>query len=166
MEDPVPFCGRMSYCYSTWLKMILDWKGDQYPLAFLECPITVPFGFVYVAVAEEKGGFAINGFNPHVGIRRALEALGYRHGFRWFEDGDQALSYLRLAQGRGNIGHTQADNLRPTVGSIVWKRKEVINAEGSKWATAAPGSAAGLRGHKQVSRNRLCRRPPENRSTV
>jgi hypothetical protein len=74
MEHPVPFCGRMSYCYSKCLKMILDWKGDQYPLSFLECLTTVPFGFVYVAVAEEKGGFAVNSFNSHVGVRRALEA--------------------------------------------------------------------------------------------
>jgi len=61
-------------------------------------PDTVPFGFVYVAVAEEKGGFAVNGFNPHVGVRRALEVLDSRYEFRWFEDSDQALSYLRSAQ--------------------------------------------------------------------
>ena len=37
MKHPVPLCGRMSYCYSKCLKMVLDWEGDQYPLPFLEC---------------------------------------------------------------------------------------------------------------------------------
>lgn len=100
-ERVIPFCGRMSYCYSKCLKMILDWKGDQYPLPFLECLTTVPFGFVYIA--GERGGFAVNGFNPHLGVRRALEALGYRYQFRWFEDEAQALSHLRSALEEGPV---------------------------------------------------------------
>jgi hypothetical protein len=103
LEFMVPFCGRMSYCYSKCLKMVLDWKGDSYPLPFLECLTTVPFGFVYIADAEKKGGFAVNGFNPHIGVRRALEALGYRYESRWFTDEDEALSYLQSALQQGPI---------------------------------------------------------------
>ena len=102
-KHPIPFCGRMSYCYSKCLKMVLDWKGDFHSLPFLECLTTVPFGFIYIADAKSKGGFAVCGFNPHLGVRRALEALGYRYEFRWFQDEDEALPYLHAALEEGPV---------------------------------------------------------------
>jgi hypothetical protein len=73
----VPFVGRMSYCYSKGLSMILGWRGDFYPLPFLECVTTVPFGFVYIV--SDGGGFAVNGYNPHDGVERALKTLQYEY---------------------------------------------------------------------------------------
>ena len=91
----VPFVGRMSYCYSKCLGMVLGWKGDSYPLPFLECLTTVPFGFVYTVV--DGGGFAVNGYNPHDGVERALKALQYRSEFKCFKSSEEALSFLRAA---------------------------------------------------------------------
>jgi hypothetical protein len=39
---PVPFVGRMSYCLTKSLKMALDYRGDMYPLPFLERVSTEP----------------------------------------------------------------------------------------------------------------------------
>ena len=75
--------------------MVLGWKGDFYPLPFLECLTTVPFGFVYVPI--DGGGFAVNGYNPHDGVARALKALRYKHEFKCFESKEEALPFLRIA---------------------------------------------------------------------
>jgi len=75
--------------------MVLGWKGDSYPLPFLECLTTVPFGFVYVPV--DGGGFAVNGYNPHDGVARALKALQYKSEFKCFESSEEALPFLRTA---------------------------------------------------------------------
>jgi len=91
----VPFVGRMSYCYSKCLSMILGWKGDFYPLPFLECVTTVPFGFVYMA--SDGGGFAVNGYNPHDGVERAMKTLKYKYRFKCFQSADEALSFLKRA---------------------------------------------------------------------
>ncbi len=75
--------------------MILSWKGDSYPLPFLECVTTVPFGFVYIA--SNGGGFAVNGYNPHDGVERALKTLKYEYRFKCFQSADEALSFLKKA---------------------------------------------------------------------
>jgi len=75
--------------------MILGWKSDPYPLPFLECLTTVPFGFVYIPI--NGGGFAVNGYNPHDGVERALKALQYKLEFKCFESSEEALSFLRVA---------------------------------------------------------------------
>jgi len=72
--------------------MILGWRGDFYPLPFLECLTTVPFGFVYIPI--DGGGFAVNGYNPHDGVARALKALQYTCEFKCFESSEEALSFL------------------------------------------------------------------------
>jgi len=87
------FVGRMSYCYSKCLTMILQLKGDHYPLPFIECVTTTPFGFVYIP--EDGGGFAVNGYNPHVGVGRALKLLKYDSKFRSFSNSSEALRFLR-----------------------------------------------------------------------
>jgi len=69
----------------------------------MECLTTGTFGFVYIADAEKKGGFAVCGFNPHLGVRRALEALGYSYEFRWVQDEDDALFYLHAALEEGPV---------------------------------------------------------------
>lgn len=85
----------MSYCYSKCLSMILSWKGDFYSLPFLECVTTVPFGFVYIT--SDGGGFAVNGYNPHDGLERALKTLQYEYRFKCFHSADEALSFLKEA---------------------------------------------------------------------
>jgi len=56
---------------------------------------TVPFGFVYLPL--DGGGFAVNGYNPHDGVERALKALQYKFEFKCFESSEEALSFLRVA---------------------------------------------------------------------
>ena len=87
------FVGRMSYCYSKCLAMIFQSKGDNQPLPFIECISTAPFGFVYEP--EDGGGFAVNGYNPHVSVGRALKLLRYDNEFRSFSNCDEALRFLR-----------------------------------------------------------------------
>ena len=87
------FVGRMSYCYSKCLAMMLQLKGDHYSLPFIECITTAPFGFVYVP--EDGGGFAVSGYNPHVGVGRALRLLRYDSRFRSFANSSEALRFLR-----------------------------------------------------------------------
>jgi len=87
------FVGRMGYCYSKCLAMIFQLKGDNYPLPFIECITTAPFGFVYEP--EDGGGFAVSGYNPHVSVGRALKLLRYDNEFRSFSNRDEALGFLR-----------------------------------------------------------------------
>lgn len=75
--------------------MIFDFKGDFHPLPFIECVTTVPFGFVYIP--SGNGGFAVNGYNPHIGVKRALNALKYEAEFKCFDSGEEALSQLESA---------------------------------------------------------------------
>lgn len=89
----VPFVGRTSYCYSKCLCMIFRFFGDFYELPFVECVTTVPFGFVYMPY--EKGGFAVNGYNPHDGVKRALNTLRYRREFKCFRSSHEALFSLK-----------------------------------------------------------------------
>jgi len=83
----------MSYCYSKCLTMILQSKGERHQLPFMECITTAPFGFVYAP--EDKGGFAVGGYNPHVSVGRALRLLRYHSHFRSFSSSSVALKYLR-----------------------------------------------------------------------
>jgi hypothetical protein len=83
----------MSYCHIKCLKMILDYKKDLRPLPFLECVSTSPFGFVYAFT--DRGGFAVDGFNPHKCVGRALDALGYQYDFRCFGSSRDALAFLK-----------------------------------------------------------------------
>jgi hypothetical protein len=56
---------------------------------------TVPFGFVYIA--SNGGGFAVNGYNPPVGVERALKTLQYEYQFKCFRSADEALPFLKRA---------------------------------------------------------------------
>ena len=85
----VPFEGRMSYCLTKCLKMILAYYGDDYALPFLECVSTEPFGFVYVR--EANGGLAVNGYEYDHAGERMLQLLGYDYELLWFDDQEQAL---------------------------------------------------------------------------
>nr|MDO8100409.1 BtrH N-terminal domain-containing protein [Candidatus Njordarchaeota archaeon] len=89
----IPFVGRMSYCYSKCLCMIFRFLGNPYELRFVECVTTVPFGFVYMPY--EKGGFAVNGYNPHEGTERAVKTLRYEGEFKCFQSDHEAFSELR-----------------------------------------------------------------------
>ena len=73
--------------------MILQSKGECYQLPFMECITTAPFGFVYAP--EDKGGFAVSGYNPHVSVGRALRLLRYDNNFRSFSSSSVALGFLR-----------------------------------------------------------------------
>lgn len=91
----IPFEGRMSYGFMRSLKMILDYRNDPYPLPFLECVSTSPFGLVYIFT--DRGGFAVNGYNPHACVQRALDALHYKYEFKCFGSAGKALAFLRSA---------------------------------------------------------------------
>jgi hypothetical protein len=90
----VPFAGRMSYCLTRCLQMVLAARGDLYPVPYLECVGTEVFGFVYDR-ATDGDGFAVNGFEYHLAGERMLEALGYDYALRSFADEQAALAALR-----------------------------------------------------------------------
>src|SRR5689334_13489344 len=99
-ENRVPFAGRMSYCLTKSLKMVLEAKGDNYPIAFLECVGTEPFAFVYVR-ARTGGGFAVNGLEYDQAGERMLTLLGYDYEISANEPSERALARLKtwLADG-------------------------------------------------------------------
>jgi hypothetical protein len=97
----IPFEGRMSYCLTKCLKMVLSSRGDHYPLPFLECVSTEPFGFIYKRVG--KGGFAVNGYEYNDAGERLLQLLGYGYKLHWFDTSEHALSQLKVFLDQGPV---------------------------------------------------------------
>jgi hypothetical protein len=70
--------------------------GEEYQPWFVECATTVPFGFFYIR--DGKSIFAVQGSlacNPDIGVRRALDALGFDYSYAYFDknwEGQKALS--------------------------------------------------------------------------
>ena len=67
-----PFAGRMSYCLTRALHMVLAARGDHYAVPWLECVSGQAFGFVYA-----PGRIAGVGGPYHVAGLRLLKTLGY-----------------------------------------------------------------------------------------
>ena len=97
----VPFAGRMSYCLTRCLQMALAARGDHYPVPYLECVSSEPFGFIYDRIGEE--GFAVNGVAYHLAGERLLEGLGYEQALRSFAGAEEALTTLRALLEQGPV---------------------------------------------------------------
>lgn len=70
--------------------------GEEHEPWYVECATTVPFGFFYI---RDRGSiFAVQGSftcNPDVGVRRALETLGFSYEYDFFEEPDKATRTLQ-----------------------------------------------------------------------
>lgn len=75
----VPFAGEMSYCLIKSLKMVLDHRGHDYPLAWLEVVSGEPFGFVYIR--DQQSFFAVNGYAYHRAGEHLLQTLNYAYAY-------------------------------------------------------------------------------------
>ena len=94
----LPYVGSGDYCYANSLYMSLLGSGanpDTLPSpGFLECLTTMPFGNTYLNEAEL---FFFDGLDPHQGLTRAIETMGWTCRLEQGGDEQGALQRLRAA---------------------------------------------------------------------
>jgi hypothetical protein len=100
----LPYVGSGDYCYSYSLCMSLLGSGanpDHLPSpGFLECLTTMPFGNTYLTEARL---FLFDAFDPHQGLTRAIETLGWTCRLEQGGDERSALERLRAAVQHGPV---------------------------------------------------------------
>ncbi len=100
----LPYVGSGEYCYANSLYMSLLGSGaslDTLPSpGFLECLTTMPFGNTYL---KEARLFFFDGFDPHLGLTRAIETLGWTCQLEQGGDEQTALERLRAAVQHGPV---------------------------------------------------------------
>lgn len=100
----VAYVGSGEYCYSNSLSMTLLGSGanpDHLPSpGFLECLSTMPFGNTYLTGARL---FLFDAFDPHQGLTRAIETLGWTCRLEQGGDEHSALERLRAAVKLGPV---------------------------------------------------------------
>ncbi|HEY1388964.1 MAG TPA: BtrH N-terminal domain-containing protein [Ktedonobacterales bacterium] len=97
----VPFSGRMSYCLTRSLKMVLEYRGQTYPTPWLECVSGEPFGFVYIR--KPGNWFAIDGYAYHLAGEHLLRTLNYDYSYTGASDAEEALAALDTALRDGPV---------------------------------------------------------------
>jgi PAS domain-containing protein len=100
----LPYVGSGDYCYANSLYMSLLGSGanpDHLPSpGFLECLTTMPFGNTYLNAAKL---FFFDGLDPHQGVTRAIETLGWTCRVEQGGDEHRALERLRAAIQHGPV---------------------------------------------------------------
>jgi len=100
----LPYIGSGDYCYANCLYMSLLGGGanpDHLPSpGFLECLTTTPFGYLYLKAAKR---FFFGGVDPHQGLTRAIETLGWTCRLEQGGDEHSALERLRAAIQQGPV---------------------------------------------------------------
>jgi hypothetical protein len=100
----LPYVGSGDYCYAYSLYMSLLGSGanaDTLPSpGFLECLTTMPFGNTYLNKARL---FFFDGLDPHQGLTRAIETLGWTCRLEQGGDEQRALERLRAAAQHGPV---------------------------------------------------------------
>ncbi|PZW29380.1 hypothetical protein EI42_02674 [Thermosporothrix hazakensis] len=103
----LPYVGSGDYCYSNSLHMALRGSGaasEEVPLpGFLECLTTMPFGHAFLKRGETVQ-FFFDGLDPHRGLTRAIETLGWTCQLTQGGDEQAALERLALAKGPILVG--------------------------------------------------------------
>lgn len=98
------YVGSGDYCYANSLHMsLLGGGADPATLpapGFLECLTTMPFGNAYL---KGPALFLFDGFDPHRGLTRALETLGWSCCLEQGGDERVALERLRAAVQHGPV---------------------------------------------------------------
>lgn len=102
MDIPmVPFEGRMSYCLTRALAMVLAHQGHAYPVPWLEVVSGEPFGFVYVR--DRADLFAIDGFVYHEAGQHLLRTLNFPFTYTGSADDASAVAALGEALRAGPV---------------------------------------------------------------
>ncbi len=100
----VPYVGSGEYCYANSLSMSLlgsRANPDTLPSpGFLECLTTMPFGNTYLNGAKL---FFFDGLDPHRGLTRAIETLGWTCRLEQGGDEHRAMELLRAAVQDGPV---------------------------------------------------------------
>lgn len=100
----LPYVGSGDYCYANSLCMSLLGGGanpaDLPSPGFLECLTTMPFGNTYLDKAKL---FFFDGLDPHRGLTRAIETLGWTCRLEQGGDERGALERLRAATQYGPV---------------------------------------------------------------
>ena len=91
----VPFAGRMSYCLMRSFQMVLASQGHTYPVEWLECVSSEPFGFVYIR--DKQRFFAVTGYGYHRAGEHLLRTLHYRYTYTSAPNDAAALASLKDA---------------------------------------------------------------------
>ena len=98
----LPYVGSGDYCYANSLYMSLLGSGanaDTLPSpGFLECLTTMPFGNTYL---NEARLFFFDGLDPHQGLTRAIETLGWICRLEQGGGEEEVLERLRVAVQHG-----------------------------------------------------------------
>jgi len=97
----VPYTGEMSYCLVKSLKMVLDYQGHTYPLAWLEVVSGEAFGFLYIR--DKQSFFAVNGSLYHRAGEHLLRTLNYTYTYTSSPDDPAALASLKEALKSGPV---------------------------------------------------------------
>jgi len=97
----VPYEGRMSYCLSKCLQMVLAHQDQMYSLPWLECVSGQPFGFIYVRDGQRF--FAVVGYGYHEAGKHLLSTLNYDYSFTGSADDASALAALYAALRAGPV---------------------------------------------------------------
>lgn len=97
----VPYTGEMSYCLVKSLKMVLDNRGQSYPLWWLEVVSGEAFGFVYIR--DKQSFFAVNGNPYHLAGEHLLRTLNYSYTYISSPDDAAALASLEEALKSGPV---------------------------------------------------------------
>jgi hypothetical protein len=100
----LPYIGSGDYCYANSLYMSMlgsGAKADKLPApGFLECLTTMPFGNTYISASKL---FFFDGLDPHRGLTRAIETLGWACRLEYGGDEEEALERLRAALEDGPV---------------------------------------------------------------
>jgi len=97
----VPFAGEMSYCLIKSIKMVLAYRGHNYPLAWLEVVSGEPFGFLYIR--DKQSFFAVDGYVYHRAGKHLLRTLNYDYTYTSSPDDAAALASLEKALKSGPV---------------------------------------------------------------
>lgn len=100
---PVAYTGNGDYCYAHCLHMTLLATGTVQPqdlptVGFIECLTTVPFGKLYLDLADGPVSYFSNAIaDPNTGLTIAIQTMGWTCQYHSTTDAERALHALREA---------------------------------------------------------------------
>lgn len=85
--------GKFTFCYAACLSMLLEYKGINLSIPYLENITTMSYGFFYNTY-EKYFELFIGCTAPSIGLKIAGQTLGFKVTQKSFETSDEAKNYL------------------------------------------------------------------------